>query len=761
MARFRYLKQQEVAWACWALLMLWPSVLWPSLTWGRTPSLEAETPDNPIADWLAALPHVPAGLPSGDDWLLDGSKFKAAVYRTGEFEFALDNGLIRRTIRCAPNGATVGIQQRVSQQAILRAVNAEASLRINGRSYAVGGLTGQPNQAYLSAAWISQLKPIPGAFQLNQIETLPVRTRVDWKRVRHAAPDAVWPPRGVHICMRYSSPEEAGTPRCQVEVHYELYDGIPAMSKWLVVQNLTEQALELERLTTETLSVVEDRSWVETREGVALPHPESVHVETDFAFGGFNHENANRHVVHWRPDPRYSTQVNYLKQSPCLLVVEPTNGPAQTIPPHESLVSYTTFELFHDSLDRERQELGLRKFYRVVAPWVTENPLMMHLRGAQPELVRNAIEQCAQTGFEMLILSFGSGFNMENRDPAYVRQWKELADLANSKGVELGGYSLLSSRRIGNGQDIVSPQGTQATHGSCPALTSEWGLEYFRTLRAFLKTTGFRLLEHDGSYPGDVDITPRPPLQKGPADSRWAQWRIIREFYADCRSQGIYLNVPDYYYLCGSNKCGMGYREVNWSLPRVQQQIHTRQNIFDGTRTKTPSMGWMFVPLTQYHGGGDAATIEPLADHLEHYQLMLASNLGAGVQACYRGPRLFDQAQTLQAVQSWTAWYRQHRDILESDVIHSSSRRADGRDLDWCLHANPRLKDRGMLVVYNPLDQPVERSIRLSLYYCGIEEQAEVIPATGASFSLALDARYRVDLPVRLAPGSVTWFRFR
>jgi hypothetical protein len=26
-----------------------------------------------------------------------------------------------------------------------------------------------------------------------------------------------------------------------------------------------------------------------------------------------------------------------------------------------------------------------------------------------------------------------------------------------------------------------------------------------------------------------------------------------------------------------------GYREDNWSLPRAQQLIHARQNIFDGT----------------------------------------------------------------------------------------------------------------------------------------------------------------------------------
>ncbi|WP_339324020.1 hypothetical protein [Paenibacillus sp. FSL W8-0194] len=69
----------------------------------------------------------------------------------------------------------------------------------------------------------------------------------------------------------------------------------------------------------------------------------------------------------------------------------------------------------------------------------------------------------------------------------------------------------------------------------------------------------------------------------------------------------MYLNVPDWYFLNGSNKTGMGYREVNWDLPRERQLILGRQNIFDGTWKKTPSMGWMFVPPMPYHGGGAEA----------------------------------------------------------------------------------------------------------------------------------------------------------
>ena len=201
----------------------------------------------------------------------------------------------------------------------------------------------------------------------------------------------------------------------------------------------------------------------------------------------------------------------------------------------------------------------------------------------------------------------------------------------------------------------------------------------------------------------------------------------------------------------------MGYREVNWSLPRAQQIIHTRQNIFDGTWTKTPSMGWMFVPLTQYHGGGAAATVEPLHEHLDHYENMIGCNLGAGVQACYRGPRLFDTPTTKQAVKRWVDWFKEYRDILESDIVHGSSRRADGRDIDWVLHANPKLKHRGFLAVYNPLSTDVERQVPLNLYYTGLTETANVTSPNGVQ-SLTLDRQFRILLDVKVSANGMSWY---
>jgi hypothetical protein len=267
--------------------------------------------------------------------------------------------------------------------------------------------------------------------------------------------------------------------------------------------------------------------------------------------------------------------------------------------------------------------------------------------------------------------------------------------------------------------------------------------------------TGMDILEHDGSYPGDICISTNHPGHQGLQDSQWNQFFKIRDFYRWCRSKGIYLNVPDWYFLNGSNKTGMGYRETNWSLPRKQQEIIERQNIYDGTWEKTPSMGWMFVPLTQYHGGGAAATIEPLHEHLDHYEQRLANLFGAGVQACYRGPRLYDTPETKHIVKKWVDFYKKHRPILDSDIIHV--RRPDGRDLDCILHVNPDLETKGLAMIYNPTDKKIKEEITLPLYYTGLTNQATIRIMNGEPVSYTLNREYEITIPVKVDAHDQIW----
>src|SRR5262249_55160781 len=227
-------------------------------------------------------------------------------------------------------------------------------------------------------------------------------------------------------------------------------------------------------------------------------------------------------------------------------------------------------------------------------------------------------------------------------------------------------------------------------------------------------------------------------------------------FFHACRRRNLYVNAPDWYFFHSSNKNAMGYREENWSLPRGRQTLIARQNIYDGTWYKTPSMGWMFVPLVEYKGGGPAATLEPLAQNLAAYEQHLAQNFGSGVMAAYRGPRLYDTEETKTVVKKWVDFYKAHRDILNSDIIHV--RRPTGRDIDVMLHVNPRLKIKGLAMIYNPLDEPARRTLSLPLYYTGLTEAVIVRDSKGNTRTYQLNRKYTIDVTLDMPPGSVAWF---
>ncbi len=342
-----------------------------------------------------------------------------------------------------------------------------------------------------------------------------------------------------------------------VEVHYELYDGMPLISKWIKVLNQSPREIRINTFKSEILAVTESESIVDPKKKWMLPN---ITVESDYNFGGMSDESLFQSSVAWNTDPLYLTQVNYERTTPCLLETYPKIGPDQAIQSTKSFQSYRIWELLHDSREPERKGLEHRRMMRALAPWSTENPILMHVSSSKDEAVKKAVDQCAEVGFEMVIMTFGSGFSVENETPENLERMKNLAIYAHSKGIALGGYSLLASRRVGGGNDVVMPEGMTPRFGNSPCLQSNWGIKYFEELYNFYDKTGLDILEHDGSYPGDICAAKDHPGHTGLNDSQWNQFQKISEFYKWCRAKGIYLNVPDYYFLAGSNKTGMGYR---------------------------------------------------------------------------------------------------------------------------------------------------------------------------------------------------------
>ena len=943
---------------------------------------------------LGDLPVVNAAYIDGvqQDYLLGKISEKAEAFRNEKSnELILSNGLISRTFRLSPNAATTSLKILTNQQELVRAIKPEAVVVVNGFTINVGGLTGQPNLAFLYPDWLNGLKADPFSLQFSGFRISEPEKRFDWKEVRHHAPGAEWPPNGIKLQMDYRmgdlSPEDllaisnesnagrqeiyhddftslspvwkvrtsplherssfmnegkpgeiytpnntavyaeyrlpagvglvetsidAGTDlsgqwgpgiallwegrtikfnmrpgnesgakndgawrftvfdgerentraggkdnvdfskvwilRMRIEgnrvfcearpvdgvwktyesvdfgstvedplavrigklgknaagvdhefagdmvrlkineftaytrldqaelnklkvslaalkdllitVNYELYDRVPVLSKWISVHNESTAAVLVENIISEYLGITDHDPYGGYRNREDLKVKPNIHFETDYAFSAGRVAVANHQTIHWESDQDYVTQISWVQDILNTMKIYPVHGYHQTVESGGSLESIRTFLLPYDSYDKERNGLALRKMYRTIAPWITENPMMFHITRSGWDDFTAGVDQCAELGYEMLNFSFGSGFNPEDEREENYAQMKKYAEYADSKGIKIGTYSLLASRSISEKDDVINPKtgkrGGFATFGNSPCLGSEWGLEYFRKMYKMFSETGFMTFTHDGNYPGDICASEDHPGHVGLGDSQFNQWKIISDFYKWCKGQGIYLRVPDYYFLVGSNQNGIGYRENNWSLPRRHQLIHTRQNIFDGTWESTPTMRWSFIPLSQYHGGGAAATIEPLHEHLDHYEMMLVGNIGMGVQSALRGPRLYDTEETRAMVKRVVDWYKKYRDILESDIIHL--RRADGRDIDYMMHANPELKEKGFLMVFNPTDNMIRKKITVPLYYTGISDEARVREQENQAGTFKLNRHYEIEMEVEVAPNWYNWY---
>ncbi|MGB4900100.1 MAG: alpha-galactosidase [Saprospiraceae bacterium] len=690
------------------------------------------------------------------DYLIYPVSQKASVNVEGK-DLILNNGLVKRVFRLSPNVACTDYTNLINGQQLLRSVEPEARIIIDGKQYEVGGLRGQKEKAYLLPEWVDKMLIGQEDFIYSTYTVSDLTPFINWKCTTWAMNKKQ--ATGKRVIFEYISPLKSLS-GIIVKVMYELYDGIPLIVKSVGVENRSTSTFKLNRVVNEVLGLVEEESAVVgSPEEMKKQH--GIYVETNYAFNNAMRYDISDQTTHWKTDSTYTSQVNYNFQTPCLLEVYPEKAPGIDLNPGEQFSSVRTHELLMDSYDRQRRGLAIKKMYSTIAPWTTQNPIFMHLVSKTDEQVRTAIDQCVATGYEAVILSFGSHLNMEDNSEGNISRWKILADYAHQKNILLGGYSLFSSRRISDEDDVIDARTGKpggAFFGHAPCFGSKWGLNYRDKIKYFFEQTGFDIWENDGPYPGDICASTEHPGHKGLDDSQWRQMEIQKELYHWLNERGVYINAPDWYFLDGTHKIGIGYREVNFSLSRDQQKILNRQNIHDGTLEKTASMSWGFVPLTKYQGGDESAVLEPLSEHLKDYEQLMMQYYGAGVQACYRGPRLFDTEETRLMVKKTIDWYKTYREILNSDIIQI--RRADGRDWDGMMHVNPLLSQKAFILLYNPTKEKITRTITLPLYYTGLTK-AVIEDSVGKKIKYTLNNKSEVDFTFTIKADSYSWYIVR
>ncbi len=711
--------------------------------------------------------------PVREDWLISPVKQKVQLFlqksNNGETaKLLLTNGLASRTFYIAGNLTCFSLKNLSNGAEYIRAVKPEARVMLDSVWYNVGGLSGQPEKAYFLESWCKDLIADSNSFRFSGMDVKLPEARYHWQ-VKFNAAKTDWPLKGVHLIMHYQPP--VALTGVMVDVHYEMYEGLPIICKWLTIKNNKGKEIVVNKMECEVLAIAQDQ---ENR----------LQVESDYSFASVNNDpksgsNAlypagevptparfGQTTTHWETDPDYTTwathnmaEDNYLNfPHLCLMKSTLLFGPSVHVEVDSLFKSFNTFELLYDSDDKECQTLGHRKFYRKLAPQVTESLITGGITSHDPEKLKFFIDQMAELGFERLDIQAWPGISHDDLSDKNIALWKDIADYAKAKKIIVGGYELqVASRGRGAEYDCIDVKTGKpgSFFGQSVCIASKWQDIYYPKMWQFFDKTGLMSLNCDGPYHGDACASSVHPHHHGYFDSQWEQWKFQVSVIHELQRRNMYAPMPDWYFLNGQASTGMGYREASVNLTPQQQLLLSRQYIYDGTWHKAPTMGWIGLQLVGFYSNDPRIGLEPLSDNIGRYEIGLFQYLASGCQFTVRGNRLYDTPETKIMVKKWIDWFKKYRNILTSDIIHIA--RPTGRDLDAIFHVNALLKTKGMLIIFNPTEKNIQEKFKIPLYYTGLHGSARIREQEGITKKYFLNHNYEVEVPVNVKANGFTW----
>ena len=121
------------------------------------------------------------------------------------------------------------------------------------------------------------------------------------------------------------------------------------------------------------------------------------------------------------------------------------------------------------------------------------------------EGMRSVVDQMNEVGFDMMIYSFGSGYQFETHNKTYLNQIKGDIAYAKNKGIEVGGYDLICLDRGhgGYGGNVGDQWATvlkDGSNGADACFASGWYDVIHNLTLTWIKDAGLSMVETDGPY---------------------------------------------------------------------------------------------------------------------------------------------------------------------------------------------------------------------------------------------------------------------
>lgn len=604
------------------------------------------------------------------DWVVF-KETAPAVVTIADGKVVLQNGLVRREIETA-GCKTVSYR------------NLQKDLELVSRAHGDFGVT-LSRKAYGTEH-----------FEFVGAKEVACEERVPFKRTPTMTFNGTYPPPGKAVELSYQSEELS----LSATVRYEIYDGMPVMMKHVTVQNTGKETVTVDNIAADVLCVTENR--------------DTLFVDSDYnsttQFLGLDLEKYAKNYARYHYD---------------MLEVAPLYRMNVKLQPNEALQSICAYELLFGADYYEQRLIEVKEMYRRIAPWCTDNVLFFHLISNNSRTIRKAVDQCKEIGLEMIIQSFGSGVNMESDSNRYLSRIKSAYDYGHEKGLRMGAYTLayVKNYRPVKGDEALNHDGSHI----CRCLACDWAEQYMKNVLRFIDRTGADAVEIDGPYGMLMCSGGKTHHHDDFTDSQYKQWkRSVVDWYQELKGRGIYINAPDWHFLNGINRCGVGYEEIAFSEKRQEQLITSRIYYYKGTFDKNPSQGWGFLPLNVYHGGGKDAQFFPTEQNAFDFDWAMAQLTASGVWPTIRGRKVYDSEKGKEIFKKWVAIFKKYRHILNGITVHFLPPRIDSENprrttcIDAIMNQLPYGDTRGFVMFFNQTDEERTEEILLPVYYTGL-----------------------------------------
>lgn len=604
-------------------------------------------------------------------WVLNNDSFMAEI-ETANDRLVLKNGLVQRTVE-------------LSTASTLSYKNLQKDIELVNVPYADFAVSIGHNKYYSNEL-----------FSLKKIKEASCLERVPFVRSTTMTFKGAYPPPGKAVLLTYLSDELS----LEAIVRYEVYDNMPVIMKLVTVKNIGESETVIDNITTDIISITENRDMI--------------FVDSDY--------NSTTDFLGLELS-KYAK--NYARYSYDFLEVAPKYRMNVKLSPNETLDSIITYELLFGADYYEQRLIEVKEMYRRIAPWCTDNVTFFHLISNSPSAICKAADQCAETGVEMIIQSFGSGVNMESDNDWYLNRIKKAYDYGHDKGLRMGAYTLayVKNYRPVRGHEALNHDYSHI----CRCLACDWANKYMKNVLRFIDRTGADAVEIDGPYGMLMCSGGKTHNHDDFTDSQYKQWKSsVVDWYNEIKRRGVYINAPDWHFLNGTNRSGVGYEEIAFSEKRAEQLVTSRIYYYKGTFSKNPSQGWGFLPLNVYHGGGKDAMFAPTDENAFEFDWAMAQIAASGVWPTIRGKHVYDSEKGKEILTKWTGIYKKYRDVLNGITVHFMPPRIDTDNptrttcIDAIMSQLPYGENRGFVMFFNQTDKERTEKITLPVYYTGL-----------------------------------------